>query len=317
MTHPTLADIRAAHERIKPYIHRTPVLTSTTLNAMTGGELYFKCENFQKVGAFKARGAFNAVLSLSAHEAQRGVATHSSGNHAAALSLAARARGIAAHIVMPDNAPLVKKQAVERYGGIITYCEATLNSREQTLASVIAQTSAIEIHPYNDVRIIAGQATAALELMEDSPSLDIIVAPIGGGGLMSGTALTATHLQPSIHVIGCEPELAADAALSVKENRITPPFPPTTIADGLRTGLGTLTFPIIRERVQEIVTVSESGIITAMKLIWEVMKIIVEPSCAVPLAAIIERRVDVTHKRVGIILTGGNVDLATLPWTQQ
>jgi threonine dehydratase len=316
-TAPTLADIRTAHARIAPHIHRTPVLTSTTLNAMTGAELYFKCENFQKVGAFKARGAFNAVMALSDDEAARGVATHSSGNHAAALALAAQTRGCAAHIVMPSNAPLVKRQSVERYGGKITYCEATLESRESTLASVVAATGAVVVHPFDNDNVICGQATAALELLEfleDASQLDYILAPVGGGGLLSGTALAATYLQPSIAVVGCEPELAGDAAISLRENIIAPPMPPLTIADGLRTGLCERTFAIISERVQRIETVSEDSIVRAMQLTWEVLKIIIEPSCAVPLAVVLDGKIDVRGKRVGIILTGGNVDLARLPW---
>jgi threonine dehydratase len=316
---PTLADIRAAHERIKPYIHRTPVLTSHTLDTITGGTLFFKCENFQKVGAFKARGAFNALFSLTDAEARHGVATHSSGNHAAALALAARTRGCTAHVVMPHNAPLVKKQAVERYGGRITLCEPTLASRESTLADVVANTGATVIHPFDDVRVICGQGTATIELMEEvlaqtHQDLDLVLAPVGGGGLLSGTAIAATSLVPSIHVIACEPELAGDAAISFREKKITPAMPPMSIADGLRTALSPLTFGIMQERVSDVVTVSEASIIQAMRLTWEVMKIIIEPSCAVPLAAVIEGKVDVRGKRVGIILTGGNVDLERLPW---
>ncbi len=310
----TLSDIRAAHERIKPHIHRTPVLTSTVLNTLSSGNLYFKCENFQKVAAFKARGAFNTVYSLSDSEAANGVATHSSGNHAAALALAARTRGITAYIVMPEDAPEIKKNSVRRYGGIITFCEPTLAARESTLADVIRRTGTVEAHPYNDVRVITGQATATVELLEDVPDLDIVIAPVGGGGLMSGTALAATYLKPNIRIIGAEPELAGDAAISFRENRIAPPMPPLSIADGLRSALGTLTFPIIKEHVDEIVTVSEESIIIAMRQIWEVMKIIVEPSCAVPFAAVMEGKIDVRGKNVGVILTGGNVDLERLPW---
>jgi threonine dehydratase len=319
---PTLADIRAAHQRIKPHINHTPVLTSHTLNEITGGTMFFKCENFQKIGAFKARGAFNAVFSLTDAEAAKGVATHSSGNHAAALALAAKTRGCTAHVVMPDNAPLVKKQAVERYGGRITFCEPTLESRETTLARIVAETNANVIHPFDDVRVICGQGTATIELIEDvlkesNQDLDLMLAPVGGGGLLSGTAIAATSLVPSIHVIACEPELAGDAAISFREKKIAPPMPPVSIADGLRTALSPLTFGIMQQRVSDVVTVTEASIIQAMRLTWEVMKIIIEPSCAVPLAAIMERKVDVRGKRVGIILTGGNVDLERLPWQME
>lgn len=312
---PTFDDILTAADRIHPFAHHTPVLTCAALDAMTGASLLFKCENFQKVGAFKFRGATNAVRSLGDGEAARGVATHSSGNHAAALALAARQRGIAAHIVMPRNAPEVKKRAVEGYGGRITFCEPTLQAREDTLASVVAETGATVIHPYNDLRVIAGQGTAAMELIEDAPRLDIVMTPVGGGGLLSGTAIAVRGRSPSTAVIAAEPAGADDAARSFREGRILPSIAPVTVADGLLTSLGTLTFPIIRALVADIVVVGEDAIIDAMRRIWERMKIVVEPSAALPLAAILEGRVDVAGKRVGIILSGGNADLSRLPWT--
>ncbi|MCA1800863.1 MAG: pyridoxal-phosphate dependent enzyme [Rhodothermaceae bacterium] len=316
-TIPTIDDIRRAAERIRPYVHRTPVMTCESLNHMAGAFLFFKCENFQKAGAFKMRGAANAVFSLPDDAAARGVATHSSGNHAAALSLAATLRGIEAYIVMPENSPGVKKAAVEGYGGRITFCEPTLQAREDTLADVVDRTGAIFIPPYNHPDIIAGQGTAALELIEDTPVLDAIIAPVGGGGLMSGTAITAQSLSPGIMVYGAEPEMADDAYRSFKTGVLQPSVNPATVADGLKTSLGEITFEIIKHHVDEIATVSEEAIIRAMRLIWERMKIIVEPSCAVPLAALLERKLDVRGKKVGIILSGGNVDLDRLPWLGQ
>ena len=311
---PTLAEIYAAAERIRPYAHRTPVLTCESLDQQVGAQVFLKCENLQKVGAFKFRGACNAVFSLSAAEAQRGVVAHSSGNHAQALALAARLRGIPAYIVMPDNAPAVKKAAVAGYGGQITFCEPTLAAREATQAQVIAATGATEVHPYNNERVIAGQGTAALELLKDIPDLDIILAPFGGGGLLSGTAIAATELVPHIRVIAAEPEKADDAFRSLAAGKIIPSANPQTIADGLLTSLGTLTFPIIQQRVEQIVTVSEAGIIAAMKFVWERAKIIIEPSAAVPVAALWEHPSVFAGLRVGIILSGGNVDLEKLPW---
>jgi threonine dehydratase len=311
---PAKADILSAATRIRRYVHRTPVLTSENLNSRCGAELYFKCENFQKAGAFKSRGASNAVFSLDDATAARGVATHSSGNHAAALARAAGLRGIKAHIVMPSNSSKVKIAAVKNYGGIITFCEPTLASREDTLQQVVAATGAAEIHPYNDIRIIAGQATAALELIEDHPEMDLIVAPVGGGGLLSGTALAAHFFSNSTKVIAAEPEQADDAFQSFRKKTFVPSVNPDTIADGLRTSLGSITFPIILNYVEEIVTVSEAAIVNAMKLVWERMKIIIEPSSAVPLAAILEGKIAVDGKRVGIIISGGNVDLDHLPW---
>ena len=308
-----LAAIRAAHGRIRDKIHRTPVLTSRQLDEACGAQLFFKCENFQKVGAFKARGATNAVFSLSASEAARGVATHSSGNHAAALARAARLRGVAAHIVMPSNSSAVKQAAVRGYGGQVILSAPTLQAREEACARVLAETGAAFIHPYNDYRVMAGQGTAALELLEDVPDLDLILAPVGGGGLLCGTAIAAKGLQPGIQVVAAEPEQADDARRSFQEGRIIP-AQANTIADGLRTSLGELNFPIIRANVDDIVTVSEAAIVAAMRQIWTTMKIIIEPSSAVPYAAIAEKKFAVAGRRVGIILTGGNVDLDALPW---
>jgi threonine dehydratase len=313
---PTIDDIRKAAKRIHPYIRRTPVLTSLNIDQMVGAELFFKCENFQKVGAFKARGATNAVFSLTDEEASRGVATHSSGNHAAALALAARNRGIPSYIVMPRTAPIVKKNAVEGYGAIISFCEPTLPAREAGLAEVVAQTGAAFIHPYNDYRIIAGQATASLEMLEEVNNFDVVLTPVGGGGLTSGTAITVKSLSPKTRAIAVEPEKADDAFRSFTEGHIIPSVNPQTIADGLLTSLGDKTFTIIRKYVDDIVTVTEQGIIDAMRLIWERMKIVVEPSAAVPLAAIVTQRLKVSGKRVGIILSGGNVDLDKLPWLE-
>lgn len=311
---PSLEDIREAHRRIKPFIHRTPVLTSLTVNRMCGGEIFFKCENLQKAGAFKIRGACNAVFSLSDDEARRGVATHSSGNHAAALALAAQWRGIPAHVVMPENAPHVKKLAVAGYGAEIVFCKPTLESRERALAQVVARTGANVVHPYNDLRVITGQATAAIELCEEVQSLDLVVAPVGGGGLLSGTAVAVSLVAPKTAVVAAEPERADDAYRSLRSGRIVPSLDPVTLADGLRTSLGDLTFPIIRKHVKDIVLVSEEAIVEAMRCHWERMKILVEPSASVPLGAILSRRLDVAGRRVGVIVSGGNVDLDRLPW---
>ncbi len=313
---PTLADIRQAAERIRPFAHRTPVLTCASLDRRVGAQIFLKCENWQKVGAFKFRGACNAVLSLSEAEAARGVATHSSGNHAQALALAARLRGIRAYIVMPNTAPEVKKAAVAGYGGQITFCEPTLEARETTLAQVIQDTGAIQVHPYNDYRVIAGQGTAALELLEDTPQLDVVMAPVGGGGLLSGTALAVTELSPATRVVAAEPEEADDAYRSMQAGHIIPSVRPNTIADGLLTSLGTLTFPIIQARVHQIVTVSEQAILEAMKYVWERAKLVIEPSAAVPVGALLEHKIDLRGQRIGIILSGGNVDLDRLPWSK-
>lgn len=311
---PGFEDVEAAHDRIRPYIHRTAVMTSESINRITGGNLFFKCENFQKVGAFKYRGATNAVISLTEEEAGKGVATHSSGNHAAALALAARIRGIPANIVMPSTSPDIKKAAVSGYGGIITLCEPTLHSRESTLEEVVARTGATVIHPYDNFNVIAGQGTAAKELIEDTGDLDILIAPVGGGGLLSGTAISARQMIPGCRVIAAEPLGADDAYRSFISGTLVPSIHPKTIADGLLTSLGTRNFQIIMNHVDEIVTVSEENIISAMRLIWERMKIIIEPSSAVPLGAILEGKINVRGKKTGIILSGGNLDLGRLPF---
>ena len=313
---PDRNEIIAAAHRIEPFIHRTPVLSSKLINEILDAEVYFKCENFQKAGAFKMRGATNAILTLSKDELKNGVATHSSGNHAAALALAARNIGVKAYIVMPSNSSKVKVEAVRQYGGIITFCEPNVIAREEMLSKVVKENLAIEIHPYNNVRIIAGQATAAKELIEQTEKLDIIIAPVGGGGLLSGTALSTTYFSPGTVVIAGEPINADDAWRSLQAGSIQSVSPLHTIADGLRTSLGTITFPIIRDHVKEIVTVDEDSIIEAMRLIWMRMKIIVEPSSAVPLAAVIKQKSIFKGKRVGIILSGGNVDLDHLPWNK-
>ena len=311
---PTLADILAAAERIRPYAHRTPVLTCASLDRAVGTRVFLKCENFQKVGAFKFRGACNAVFSLTEEEAIRGVVAHSSGNHAQALALAASLRGIPAYLVMPSNAPSVKRAAVAGYGGQITLCEPTLEAREATQEQVIARTGATVIHPYNDARVIAGQGTAALELLQEVPDLNALLAPVGGGGLLSGTAIAATELAPGIRIIAGEPKGADDAFRSLSAGRILPSINPKTIADGLLTSLGSLTFPIIQQRVERIVPVSEPGILAAMRFLWERAKLLIEPSSAVALGVLWERQIDLTGLRVGIILSGGNVDLDRLPW---
>jgi threonine dehydratase len=307
-------DIHQAAERIKPYVHRTPVLTNESLNGQVGAQVFLKCENLQKVGAFKFRGACNAVFSLIDEEAAKGVCTHSSGNHAAALALAARMRGIPAYIVMPSNAPQVKKDAVAGYGGLITFCEPTLEARESTLDRIRLDTGASVVHPYNDERVIAGQGTAALELLEDIPDLDVIIAPVGGGGLLSGTSIAVTEIKKGIRVIAGEPEMADDAFRSMQAGEIIPSVNPKTIADGLLTSLGMLTFPIIQKNVEQIVTVSEAGIIASMKFVWERAKIIIEPSSAVAIGVLWEKKIDLRGLKVGVIISGGNVDLKKLPW---
>lgn len=314
----TLEHIKAAHERIRPFIHRTPVLTCSRVNAAATAQLFFKCENFQKVGAFKARGAHNAILGLNDAEAERGVVTHSSGNHAAAVALAARVRGARATIIMPSNAPKIKKAAVAEYGGQIIECEPTVAARESTTAAFIAKTGAVLIHPYDDDRIVAGQGTAAVELLDQVADLDYLLTPVGGGGILSGSAIAARALRPSLKVIGTEPALADDAMRSFKSGERVLLQSTTTIADGLRISLGERNFTYIRANVDDIVTVSEEGIIAAMRLIWESMKIIVEPSGVVPLAALLENKLPAAAgRRVGIILTGGNVDLDALPWMKK
>jgi threonine dehydratase len=309
-----LDSIRAAHERIRPYINRTPVLTSSRLNEASGASLFFKCENFQKIGAFKTRGATNAVFSLDDATARRGVATHSSGNHGAALARAAKLRGISAHIVMPSNSTKVKVRAVESYGARVVFCEPTEAARESACADVIAKTGTTLIHSFENEDVIAGQGTAAVELLEDVSDLDLVMCPIGGGGLLSGTAVAAKSMRPRIKVIAVEPENVDDAAQSFRAERLIHTEKKFTIADGLRTNVGAPNFAIIQRCVDDIVTVSEAAIVSAMRTTWETMKIIIEPSAAVPYAAIVERKIDITGKRVGIILTGGNVDLDALPW---
>jgi len=311
---PNIEDVKNAHERIKHFIHKTPVLTSKTLDKITYSELYFKCENFQKAGAFKFRGATNAVLSLTKDEAKQGVLTHSSGNHAGALSLAAKMKNVPAYIVMPKNAPAVKRVAVQNYGGIITECEPTLKAREETAEQVMEKTGATLIHPYNNEKIIAGQGTAAFELLNKINNVDIILTPVGGGGLLSGTAISAKSLNPQIKVFGCEPHNADDAYRSFHAGKIIPIKNPNTIADGLRTSLGDKTFPIIRKLVDDILLVTESEIVSAMRFIWERMKIIVEPSAVVPFAAILRKRPELIGKKIGLILSGGNVDVRNLPF---
>jgi threonine dehydratase len=305
----TIETINDAAKRIKPYVHRTPVHTSRLLNEIVGASLYFKCENFQKVGAFKFRGACNAVFSMDDDMAKNGVATHSAGNHAAALALAAKLRGIPAYIVMPSNASEVKKQAVAGYGGIITYCEPTLAARETYLAKVIEKTNAHFIHPYDNHEVISGAATAALELMEDIRDLTTVIAPVGGGGLLAGTAISVSQAFPKIEMIAAEPEAADDAYRSFQVGKIIPSVDPITICDGLLTSLGDLTFPIIKQYVDKIFTAPEAQIIYAMRLIWERMKIIVEPSAAVGLAIILKNPEYFAGKKIGVILSGGNVDI--------
>lgn len=311
---PTLTEIHQAAERIKPYAHRTPVLTNKSLNQKVGAQVFLKCENLQKVGAFKFRGACNAVFSLSDEEAMRGVVTHSSGNHAAALALAAKMRGIPAYIVMPSNAPSVKKEAVAGYGGQITFCEPTLAARESTMEGIRQKTGATVVHPYNNEKVIAGQGTAAMELLEDIPDLDVIIVPVGGGGLLSGTSIAAVGIKKGIRIIAGEPEMADDAFRSMQAGKIIPSENPKTIADGLLTSLGNLTFPIIQQNVEQIVTVSEGGIIATMKFIWERAKIIIEPSSAVAIGVLWEKKIDLSGLKVGVIISGGNVDLNKLPW---
>lgn len=314
MNIPSFDDIRKAHQMIRAQVHRTPVLTSRAVDSRCGGEIFFKCENFQKVGAFKFRGASHSVLSLSGEEVERGVATHSSGNHAQAVALAARLRGIPAYIVMPENAPKVKVQAVRGYGAEITFCESTLEGRETTLEDVVRRTGAKFIHPYNDPRIVSGQGTAVLELLEEHRRLDLVLAPVGGGGLLSGTAIGAAGFDETIRVIGVEPEAADDAYRSFRQGKLIPVDRADTIADGLRTSLGELTFACIRRHVDDIVTVPEEAIVEAMRFVWERMKIIIEPSAAVPVAALFTGIVDIEDKKAGVILSGGNVDLDRLPW---
>jgi threonine dehydratase len=311
---PGIDDIRRAAARIAPHAHRTPVLTSSTMDALAGGTLFFKCECFQRVGAFKFRGAANAVFSLAEAAARRGVATHSSGNHAQALALAAKLRGIGACIVMPRDAPRVKVDAVRGYGATIVFSGSAPLDRERALEEVVRDTGAEFVHPSDDLRVIAGQGTCCLELIGDVPDLDMVVVPVGGGGLLSGTAIAVRALSPRTAVIGVEPAAADDALRSFTSGSIVASGNPRTVADGLRTSLGPNTFAVVRGLVTNIVTTSEESIVQAMRLVWERMKVVIEPSAAVPLAAILEGTLDVRGKRVGIVFSGGNVDLDALPW---
>ncbi len=314
---PTFDDVKTARERIEPYVHKTPVLTSTFMNNLTGAELFFKCENFQKAGAFKVRGASNAVFGLSDEMAEKGVATHSSGNHALSLSYAAGRRGIPCHVVMPRTAPQAKKDAVIGYGGTITECEPSTSSREAVFAEVQAATGADFVHPYNDPRVIAGQATCSLELLEQTGGLDAVVAPIGGGGMISGTCLSLSNVAPETKIYAAEPKNADDAYRSFKAGHIIADDAPETVADGLKVPLKDLTWHFVSNHVTDIQTATEQEIIDAMKLIWQRMKIVMEPSSAVPLATIIKNREAFAGKRVGVIITGGNVDLDKLPWMKK
>ena len=311
---PDLAGIRSAHARIAPYVHRTPVLTCSGLDELVGARLHFKCENFQKVGAFKARGATNAVFGLSGADARRGVVTHSSGNHGAALAYAAARRGIPAWVVMPENAPAVKRDNVRRFGATIRFCAPTLAAREAACAAIERETGATLIHPFDNEQVIAGQGTAALELLEALPDLDVVIAPVGGGGLLSGTAIAAKALRPLVKVYGAEPRNADDAARSFRSGRVEPVAATTTVADGLRTTLSPRTLAAIRAHVETIGTASEEAIVQAMRMTWERMKIVIEPSSAVPLACLLEGALSAPGARVGIVVSGGNVDLDRLPW---
>ena len=314
MIYPTFDDVIAAHDRIRPYIHRTPVLTSSYLNDLTGADLHFKCENFQKAGAFKVRGACNAVFGLSEDKLERGVATHSSGNHALSLSYAAGRRGIPCTVVMPRTAPEAKKAAVRGYGGRIVECEPSTSSREAVFEQVVAETGAEFVHPYNDLRVITGQATCSRELMEQVDGIEGIVAPIGGGGMISGTCLTVSSTAPGVKIYAAEPLNADDAARSFRAGHIIADDAPVTVADGLKVPLKENTWHYVSNHVTDILTATEDEIIAAMKLTWERMKIVIEPSCAVPLAAILKNPDVFAGKRIGVIITGGNVDMDKLPW---
>ncbi len=313
---PTFPDAQEARERVTPYIHRTPVLTSSYLNGLTGAQLFFKCENFQKAGAFKVRGASNAVFGLSDERAAKGVATHSSGNHALSLAYAAGRRGIPCYVVMPRTAPQAKKDAVIGYGGTITECEPSTSSREEVFAQVHERTGADFVHPYNDPRVIAGQATCSMELLEQTDGLDAVVAPIGGGGMISGTCLTLSNTAPDVKIYAAEPKNADDAARSFRAGHIIADDAPQTVADGLKVPLKDLTWHFVKNHVSDILTATEEEIIAAMRLIWQRMKIVMEPSSAVPLATILKNPDVFAGKRVGVIVTGGNVDLDKLPWMQ-
>lgn len=311
---PSVSDLAEAHDRIRPHIHRTPILTSTFVDEASGARIFFKCENLQRIGAFKIRGACNAILSMSDTDLSQGVVAHSSGNHAQAVALAARIRGASATIVMPSNSAKVKLAAVRDYGANVVLCEPTAEAREVETARVVAATGAALIHPFNDPRIICGQGTAARELLQDVPDIDLLLAPVGGGGLLSGTILAAQEHARRPDVIGIEPTEADDAFRSFKLGELQPSTDPKTIADGLRTGLGNLTFSMIRSGAEAIVTVEEKEIVDAMRALWMRMKIVIEASAAVPVAAILQHREDFVGKRIGVILSGGNVDLDDLPW---
>ena len=311
---PTFDDVIVAHDRIRPHIHRTPVLTSSYFNELTGAELFFKCENFQKAGAFKVRGACNAVFGLTEEQARSGVCTHSSGNHALSLSYAAGRRGIPCNVVMPRTAPQAKKDAVRGYGGVITECEPSTSSREEVFALVQARTGGEFVHPYNDPRVVAGQATCSRELLEQVDALDAVIAPIGGGGMISGTCLTMSAVAPGVDVYAAEPKNADDAYRSFKAGRIIADDAPETVADGLKVPLKDLTWHFVSNHVADIFTATEQEIIDAMKMTWTRMKIVMEPSCAVPLATILKNKDVFRGRRVGVVITGGNVDLDSLPW---
>ena len=312
----SIDDIRAAAGRIKGVGHRTPILTSQTLDEMAGRKLFFKCENFQKVGAFKLRGGWNAISILSEENARNGVCTHSSGNHAQAVAFAAKKRGIPAYIVMPNNVTEVKLEAVKGYGANVILCEPTLESRNATLSNVQEETKSHLVHPFNDPDVIAGQGTAALEMIEEIDTLDAIIAPIGGGGLMSGTCISARNLLPDVKLFGAEPMGADDAYHSLKEGRIVPQTNPDTICDGLLTSLGELTWDILKDHLEAIYRVTDDEVINAMKLIWEEMEIIIEPSCATAVAAVLSSEFKALEglERVGVILTGGNIEKSKLPF---
>ena len=311
----TLKDIEKAHDRIRPFIHRTPILTNSSLNELSGAELFFKCENFQKAGSFKIRGATNAVQLLSKEDLKKGIATTSSGNHGAALSMAVTRRGGKTHVVMPHNTPKIKVENVKRNGGEIVWCETSQESREGVLEDLVKKNGSEVIHPYNDERIIAGQGTCAKELIEDCPDLDIIVSPVSGGGLIGGTLIMANEIEEKIEVYGAEPSEADDAFRSLVAGKIIPNKTINTICDGLRAQIGALNFPILKEFVSEIITITEEEVIDAMRMVWERMKLIVEPSCSITLAAVLKRKAQFSNKRIGLILSGGNVDLDRLPWS--
>lgn len=312
----TLKDIINAHDRIGPFIHRTPILTNNSLNELIGAKLYFKCENFQKAGSFKIRGATNAVELLTKEELARGVATTSSGNHGAALSMAVTRRGGNTKVVMPHNTPIIKVKNVQRNGGEVVWCESNQESREGVLKELVDKSGAEVIHPYNDERIMAGQGTCAKELIEDCPYLDVIISPVSGGGLISGTLLSSSQMKSKIKVFGAEPKEADDAFQSLKIGKIVPNKTIDTVCDGLRAQIGTITFPVIKDLVDEIITLTEDEIIDAMRMVWERMKIVVEPSCSITLAAVLKRKEQFVNKNIGLILSGGNVDLDSLPWAK-